>query len=152
MDDTHQFMYRFAPLLVLAVACASSRGSVARTTPIVTSGSTGELVVEARRVGDSAIVPIIRAGLQPDSAMSNTQTLARVELGRAVFAAVPPGRYLLRNSAIGYVGRRDSVVIHANSIDTVRVYLSVTRCDLDCPDVYVPRRSWWKFWPVARTI
>ena len=65
---------------------------------------------EARRIADSAVAPIIRAWLEPE-ATANAPTLGRVDSGRAVFTAIAPGHYLLRIGAIGYAGRRDSVVV-----------------------------------------
>ena len=144
--------FRNALPLLLALGCASQRAHVVERLPTLTLNS-GTLVFEVRSLSDSALVRVFQARLERRGSLRiATDSETTENFGRVVFTAVTAGRYLARVSAIAYQGWHDSVTSRPNSNDTVRVFLDRLRCDLDCSEVVVPRRPWWKFSPHTPTI
>jgi hypothetical protein len=139
-------------ILLFALGCATPAVASHAVSP-ATPEPSGTLVVEVRRLADSALVPAARARLEQGGLLVTADAPAPPkEPEPVVLANVAPGRYLLRTLAIGYQGHRDTVRVRPNATDTIRTYLDIIRCDLDCPEVQLPRRPWWKFWPFAPTI
>lgn len=139
-------MRSVSSVVLLGLACAKPQARSPATDLSAT------VIVEVRRA-DSILVPAPYARL----VRGNRTIVPRApapgdDQGRVRFTDVAPGRYLLRATAMAFQTRRDTIVVRPSAIDTFRVYVDYTRCDLDCPEVQLTRRPWWKFWPFARSI